>query len=89
MPRFTGEPRAGQQHVIAPEQPGGDARRARHQDQPRPRRPGRGETAEPGAEHHRPGAQQHEAGHHDLRIPGIFCGQAAELHPGRGVTGLA
>ena len=28
------------------------------------------------------------AGHHDLRIPGILRGQAAELHPGRGVTGL-
>jgi len=35
VPRFTGETRAGQQHVITPEQPGGNARRARFQDQPR------------------------------------------------------
>ena len=35
VPRFTGEPRAGQQYVIAPEQSSRNARRARYQDQPR------------------------------------------------------
>jgi hypothetical protein len=39
---------------------------------------------EPGPEHRHPGAEQHEAGHHDLRIPGILrarplsCTSAAE-----------
>ena len=44
--------------------------------------------AESGTEHHRASAEHHEASHHDLRIPGTLRGQAAELHPGRGVTGL-
>jgi len=64
--------------VIAPEQPGGNARRTGHQEQPLAGRPERGDPAE-----------QHEAGHHDLRIPGILRSQAAELQFGRGMTGLA
>jgi hypothetical protein len=74
--------------MIAAEQPGGNTGRARHHDQPRADRPGRGYPAELSTEHHRPGAEHHEAGHHDLRIPGILRGQAAELHLGSGVTGL-
>ena len=54
-----------------------------------PAGPGCGDPAEPGPEHHRAGAEQHEAGHHDLRIPGILRSQAAELQFGRGMTGLA
>ena len=47
MPRFTGEPRAGQQHVISAEQPRGETRGTRQQDQSRAGCPGRGDPAEP------------------------------------------
>jgi hypothetical protein len=89
VPRLTGEPRAGQQHVITAEHSRGHYRRARHHDQPRPGRSGRRHPANGGAEPDRAGTQHHKRGYHDLRIPGILRGQAAQLHPCRRVTGLA
>jgi hypothetical protein len=86
--RFPGEARAGQEHVIAPEEARGDRRRPRGLDQPRPGRTGRRNLAETGTERDRAGAQGDEPGDHDLRIPRIHRGQPAQLHPARGVASL-
>jgi hypothetical protein len=88
VPGFTGETRARQQHVIAPEHTSGHARRTRHHDQPSASRPGPGHPAEPGTQHHRTDTEDHEARHHDLRIPGILRSKATQLYLGYRVTGL-
>jgi len=80
VPRLAAEARAGQQHVIAAEGARGDGRHPAGDDQPRPRRPAPGHRAQRRAEPDRAHTEHHEPGDHDLRIPGVLGGQAAELN---------
>ena len=89
VPRLTGEARPDEQYVIAPEHARSNGRRARHDDKPRSGCPRRERPAKRDPEPDRAHAQHHETGHHDLRIPGIVGGQAAQLHLSGGVTDLA
>jgi hypothetical protein len=88
VPRLPGEARAGQEHVITPEQARGDRRRPRGLDQPRPGGAGRGDPAKSSTERNRAGTKDDEPGNHDLRIPRIHRSQPAELQPGGRITTL-